>query len=366
MEKQSQGIKTLFYRLWSLEYVSRNNNFINDKNKISALENKLEPYSKIMLDELDDYYKKRGISVTHEELVDKLSEGKEHLRNDIIKELDEYDENYPWQKDECHIFDKDRFILDEFIKLKSYTDLPDSMKSIMAEGFFISEECELRYGFSLYERPARSSEYILLNINTPTRMVFPYHNRGISPGYKIEVFGNFDDKRKIIAREEHKKDIIYSGRPGDFFLCLNFNEPLPIVVDWITRLYNFYIKKDDFSSDDLSTESLRATALGECTPKSQAPRAAGLWLWDRVKDLGGGEGAKTQAIGELQERFDLNSLGLGNKEIPEFYHYLRRTEACIDAAKVLPFDKKKSQAQKPKHPSGTRKRKLVPGTKTAK
>ncbi len=319
-----------------------------------------------MLDELDDYYRKLGISLTHEELVDKLSEGKEYLRHDIIKEFDEYDQNYPWQKDECHIFDRDRFVLDEFVKLKSYTDLPDSIKSIMAEGFFISQECELRYGFSLYERPARNSEYILLNINTPTRMVFPYHNRGIAPGYKIEEFGNFDGKRKIIAREEHKKDIIYTGRPGDFFLCLNFNEPLPIVIDWITKLYNFYIKKDNFKPDDLSTECLRATALGECTPKSQAPRAAGLWLWDRVKELRGGEGAKTQAIDEIQDKFDLDMLGLGNKQITEFYHYLRRTEACIEAAKVLPFDKKNPESKKRKRPSGTRKRKLVPGTKTAK
>ncbi|MEA4858321.1 MAG: hypothetical protein AAGU21_07395 [Solidesulfovibrio sp.] len=93
-------------------------------------------------------------------------------------------------------------------------------------------------------------------------------------------------------------------------------------------------------------------------------RAIGLWLWDKVNVLGCRHGSKIEAIKEFEQLSCFEKLGLGYD--PDYYHFLRRTEACIAAAEVLTFDKKKPLHPKRKCTSGTRKRKLVPGTKTAK
>ena len=84
-------------------------------------------------------------------------------------------------------------------------------------------------------------------------------------------------------------------------------------------------------------------------------RCIGLWLWDRVKELGEVRGAKTRAIAEFELLPNFNEFGLGDN--PDYYHWLRRTEACIEAAEVLTFDKKNPESKKRKCPSGTRKRK---------
>lgn len=84
-------------------------------------------------------------------------------------------------------------------------------------------------------------------------------------------------------------------------------------------------------------------------------RAIGLWLWDKVHDLGHRHGAKIEAIKELEQLPFFENLGLGYD--PDYYHFLRRTEACIEAAEVLAFDKKNRVIPKRKRHSGTRKHK---------
>lgn len=116
---------------------------------------------------------------------------------------------------------------------------------------------------------------------------------------------------------------------------------------------NFLEQDDEEGSDELqeSVEELRAincylfrisnasrVQLSSCTS-----RIVGLWLWDKVHELGNKRGAINQAIRSLSEQFDLKRLGLEHVEDSDFRFYLSRTRDCISNASVLPFSKKRTE-----------------------
>jgi hypothetical protein len=71
------------------------------------------------------------------------------------------------------------------------------------------------------------------------------------------------------------------------------------------------------------------------------PRAVGLWLWDRVKELKNKRGAVKQALKEFHETGYLEKLGLEDVEESDLRFWCRRTDECIKANEVLPFTKRK-------------------------
>jgi len=162
---------------------------------------------------------------------------------------------------------------------------------------------------------------------------------------------------------------------GDvFWVKIDCRDTVDEVVERVKYYYtirrNIYEKKPK-KLQDISLNICRNNQTLAYIKKSNSkfrienkPRAIGLWLWDRVNELGAGRGAKIQAIAEFEALPNFANFTLGND--PDYYHWLRRTEACIEAAEVLTFDKKNPESKKRKRPSGTRKRKLVPGTKMAK
>lgn len=155
---------------------------------------------------------------------------------------------------------------------------------------------------------------------------------------------------------------------------IDLTKPTSVIlkeIEGVVESSKSYVSGDkDFLDDELPPDYFQlladkeAALRGSYKPESDTPRAIGLWLWDRVHKLGAERGAKIQAITEFEALSNFADFELGHD--PDYYHWLRRTEACINAAEVLTFDKKKSEPQNRKCSSGTRKRKQVPGTKTAK
>lgn len=68
-------------------------------------------------------------------------------------------------------------------------------------------------------------------------------------------------------------------------------------------------------------------------------RAAGLWIWDRVQELGGERGSIAKAIRELRNNFDLEKLCLINADDAAMRFYYKRTDECINTCAVLPFSR---------------------------
>lgn len=96
---------------------------------------------------------------------------------------------------------------------------------------------------------------------------------------------------------------------------------------------------DEFLDGKVS--DLEAIRRGGYTPKSDSSRAVGLWLWDRVKELGNKRGAVKQSLKEFHETGYLEKLGLEDVEEADLRFWYRRTDDCIKAAEVLPFTKRK-------------------------
>ena len=89
------------------------------------------------------------------------------------------------------------------------------------------------------------------------------------------------------------------------------------------------------------------------------PRIIGLWLWENLRENGGKFDTLIDAIDEFEELPFFNELKLGRD--PSYSRWLARAKECIDFEEVLPIVPKNKQ-----RPSGAKRRKLVPGTKTVK
>lgn len=227
-----------------------------------------------------------------------------------------------------------------------------------------------------------------------------YYKRSNKTNYEIFSFNSIEEKYDPEARQILKdlaegishdyfefgylslpQDICYVTENGDGYYCIKIKKGAPTkFLKAIISLTNFRMNNIDSSGEIiLSNNDTRRNyfrlkdEVDRCKIQNLSPsyltssetsRAVGLWLWDRVKELCSKRGAKIQAIKELEQLPYFEKLGLGYD--PDYYHFLRRTEACIEAAEVLAFDKKNPERKKYKSSSGTRKRKLVPGTKTVK
>lgn len=151
---------------------------------------------------------------------------------------------------------------------------------------------------------------------------------------------------------------------------IDFQRPFDLIVDELKLWYNYYLSNME-EDDLLLLQSKRRNriskefchfSLGE-SKYGPIARLVGLWLWDNIKKNGGKYNSVIRAIEKFESMPNFDDFRLGSA--PDYYHWLRRTQACIQAAEVLTFDKKNPESKKHKRSSGTRKRKLVPGTKTA-
>ena len=88
-------------------------------------------------------------------------------------------------------------------------------------------------------------------------------------------------------------------------------------------------------------EYYEASHLGGYRKNSDRARAIGLWLWDRVQEYGGKRGALSQALTDLAKSGHLHSLGLEHVDDGDLRRWHKWTDDCIQAAKVLPFTKRK-------------------------
>lgn len=93
-------------------------------------------------------------------------------------------------------------------------------------------------------------------------------------------------------------------------------------------------------------EYFEAVALGGYGRGGDRVRAAGLWLWDRVQEIGNSPGASAQAIREFRNTDDIRTIGLENVEDTDLRFYLRRTSECIAKPGVLSFSKKGTRKSK--------------------
>lgn len=156
---------------------------------------------------------------------------------------------------------------------------------------------------------------------------------------------------------------------------INLDEPLEEQFNAIMKILTLMTMNNDnnrendlYKLDDRSYiieyEEIIKNTIVSYDNSGDKSRCIGLWLWDKVQEFGNKRGDKVKAIKELELLSFFDKLSLGYD--PDYYHWLKRTAACIEAAEVLTFDKKNPESKKRKRSSGTRKRKLVPGTKAAK
>lgn len=141
-------------------------------------------------------------------------------------------------------------------------------------------------------------------------------------------------------------------------LSFNLNSPIDVVLDQVEVLVKTIQRfGPNFTTSDYA-EGLRILEAqrfvqehGGFSPASGKARAAGLWLWDRVQEIGESSGVPAKVVREFRASKEIQMLGLEDVEDSDLRFYLRRTSECIEKPGVLSFSKK-----------GTRKRRQVPGT----
>jgi len=204
------------------------------------------------------------------------------------------------------------------------------------------------------------------------------------------VSNNLEHKYPPIALRPESIEIAMSDHSGQ---CVNFNNDISVTFN--NHSNSIAMMKVDVSLDDecLITEFKKSLILakyshgkslgrwpwieGEVTDKQDEwvlhryknyttyfrggdlPRIIGLWLWENLKENFGKFDTLIDAIDEFESLSFFNELKLGRD--PSYGRWLARTKECIDVEEVLPIVPKNKQ-----HTSGTKKRKLVPGTKTVK
>lgn len=141
-------------------------------------------------------------------------------------------------------------------------------------------------------------------------------------------------------------------------LSFNLNSPIDVVLDQVRVLvetiqrFGPYFNTSDYAEGLRILEAQRfVQEHGGFSPASGKARAAGLWLWDRVQEIGESSGIPAKVVREFRASKEIQMLGLEDVEDSDLRFYLRRTSECIEKPGVLSFSKK-----------GTRKRRQVPGT----
>jgi hypothetical protein len=345
MENINEDYPVLFHRLWSLEYTSRNQNFINSRNKILDIEDLL----------------KRDIEIIDSE-IEKLPNcpriASPETDPELCRQFEIEVEKYPWMNEESSYFE-DRFY--DGRKTEHYKNLSDRKKKLINDAVKIDNHIKVIFGFDFYEKPARDSLFLLEHINDPGSIIFPKSARGAQAGYWLRGKPMLNIKNPtILASYLGGTPEEVEERPGDVFLCFNFYQPLPVLINLLESMYHEWrgdrekLVIENINGRDTSSyyeKLLYTNTPGAVIPESQSPRAVGLWLWDSLEKNGGKHKTIIKAIDELEGLDCFPCVQLG--ENPDYYHFLRRTNACIEAAEVLSFEKKKTK-DKSKKGSGTK------------
>lgn len=202
----------------------------------------------------------------------------------------------------------------------------------------------------LFSRPHKGDiDNIILQISdkTFTPKIHPdIFSDGGAVTFEISNRTGFTRGKEIIAK-------IDSAAPKELII-----NDISLFIDHFSGKNKLTITQEDVVDDDgnpvgeignvdslspgetiiVSSAALRLIKMIRYNKNSDISRAIGLWLWDRVKELGNTRGAKAQAVREFEQMPYFDKLELGYD--PDYYHFLRRTEACIKSHKVLSFDKK--------------------------
>ncbi|MEF3696436.1 hypothetical protein [Desulfolutivibrio sp.] len=319
----------LFYRLWSLEYVYRNYEFRKLRDEVRNIENELkEEIDKIRKEEIDTIKVEKELHI-------KTIIGERAYFADLFAK-------YPWLEDEPSPYFEELYHFGQ--STECYKSISQCTRDTFAKGNHLSDLIISKFGFCYAERPARDSTYLLENINDNSRIVFPLHERFFVKPYFINAGDIYGFGEKIMISVGNEEPYELEKRPGDVFICINFDKPLPVVMDefrglylWWNRDVGDYEPGNRYIAERIMYKNIKNGVI----PETQAPRAIGLWLWDRVKELKNKRGAVKQALKEFHEAGYLERLGLVDIEEADLRFWCRRTDACIKAAEVLPFTKRK-------------------------
>ncbi|EHJ46926.1 hypothetical protein DFW101_0910 [Solidesulfovibrio carbinoliphilus subsp. oakridgensis] len=216
------------------------------------------------------------------------------------------------------------------------------------------KQCGLRIDFNPYEQQYRDNikkferEYSL-NI-TPSRII-----EGIISDKFVYYYPDCMSNESIIEldssylNDKGDRPIDYDdeGNPicenlTDYvenychLIAINKSTNIEIVLADIRCLF----ESDSRSREEAFIKSRNISIHDFQKENRDIVRAIGLWLWDRVKELGGKRGAIKQAIAELHKHNYLTQLGITEIEDTDIRFYRRRTEACVVAEEVLPFTKR--------------------------
>lgn len=145
------------------------------------------------------------------------------------------------------------------------------------------------------------------------------------------------------------------GKDGFIYMGINVHAPMKAIlaeVQGCIELAQRHPKPESPINVWSISEDAQCAARGKFLPQSSRARAAGLWLWDRVQELGDKRGTAKQAIQEFRASDDIHTIDVENAEDADLRFYLKRTAECIAKPGVLSFSKK-----------GTRKAHRVPGTR---
>ncbi len=156
----------------------------------------------------------------------------------------------------------------------------------------------------------------------------------------------------VHSKYEHTSlwvSIVDEEKPDGQEACIiDFTKDLRLIVKEVSALWKRQqsflssLKNEGGNWGETDYNAIERFMASGLRSLSDAPtsRAIGLWLWDRVQELGNVRGSIMLAIKEMASKFDLRSLNVDSLEDSDFRFLLRRTNKCIDAGEVLSFTKK--------------------------
>jgi hypothetical protein len=141
---------------------------------------------------------------------------------------------------------------------------------------------------------------------------------------------------------------------GEIIVGIDISRPLNVLAQEIERIQNLQFEsiptyaqlfdRMEFGEKDVLLEKHLIRQCGGALKSGYAPRAIGLWLSCYVHK---NKCSQKSAIKALFDSFeDLSFLGKADVEDSDLRKYYRFTEACIDAAEVLPFTQKGTTKRK--------------------
>lgn len=212
----------------------------------------------------------------------------------------------------------------------------------------IDLECQYGFPYSSIKFYSLTSDDIIKSIlndtfhtlHAPCENVFIKKGRFLIYAYTDGVATNIKSKKATALIEEHISAIIgIDLRKSTEFLMLEFQQ----LVDGLKEAqktgkpYNHRANRESLDSPARYKEL--ATAIkrnNKCrfVPDRPEPRAAGLWLWDYIKN---NNVPLAKAYRAFKESCPLHQLGYAASEVDTFRNIYRSTKSCIESCEVIPF-----------------------------